>query len=208
MPAVGIRQRGAGMLSVVIATENSERPLVLTLSALVPGATAGVVREVIVADAGSRDGTAGVADVAGCRFLTSLAPLGARLKSAAASAKGPWLLFLRPGVVPQANWVEETDRFLSEGALVAGADERAAVFRRVPGAAGQPRATILQAFSLVLSALRGRPRPDQGLLMTKNLYERLGGHSADGADPETGLLRRLGRRRIITLRCGAGMAPH
>ncbi len=59
------------MISVVIATHESERLLVPTLAALVPGALAGVVREVIVADAGSRDDTAKVADVAGCRFMVT-----------------------------------------------------------------------------------------------------------------------------------------
>ena len=54
-----------------------------TLAALVPGATAGIVREVIVADGGSRDDTEQVADIAGCRFLSSVEPLGARLKAAA-----------------------------------------------------------------------------------------------------------------------------
>jgi len=57
------------MLSVIIATEDSERLLVPTLAALIPGALAGIVREVIVADAGSRDGTAAVADIAGCRVV-------------------------------------------------------------------------------------------------------------------------------------------
>ena len=42
------------VLSVVIATHDSERPLLPTLAALVPGAAAGTVREVIVADAGSQ----------------------------------------------------------------------------------------------------------------------------------------------------------
>ena len=59
------------MLSVIIATHESERTLVPTLAALVPGATAGLLGEVIVADAGSRDATAEVADVAGCRFMAS-----------------------------------------------------------------------------------------------------------------------------------------
>ncbi|MCC7186898.1 MAG: hypothetical protein IT185_11690, partial [Acidobacteria bacterium] len=54
------------MLTVVIPTENQERALVATLASLVPGATAGVIREVIVADAGSGDDTARVADIAGC----------------------------------------------------------------------------------------------------------------------------------------------
>ena len=68
------------MLSVVIATHESERELLPTLAALVPGAAAGAVREVIVADAGSRDQTAEVADIAGCRVIVSPAPLGARLE--------------------------------------------------------------------------------------------------------------------------------
>src|SRR5262249_37675321 len=94
------------MLSVVIATQDSERVLVPTLAALVPGAVAGVVREVIVADAGSHDDTATIADGAGCRLLVSNGGRGARLKAAAATARAPWLLFLRPGVVPEATWVD------------------------------------------------------------------------------------------------------
>ena len=58
------------MLSIIIPTRNSERPLVPTLAALVPGATTGLVAEVLIADGGSQDDTAAVADVAGCNFLT------------------------------------------------------------------------------------------------------------------------------------------
>ena len=58
------------MLSVIIATLDSERALVPTLAALVPGATAGLISEVLLADGGSADDTATVADVAGCNFMT------------------------------------------------------------------------------------------------------------------------------------------
>ena len=61
---------------------------------MVAGAAAGIVREVIVADAGSRDATAAIADGAGCRV--SAERRGARLKAGAAAARAPWLLFLRP----------------------------------------------------------------------------------------------------------------
>ena len=70
------------MLSVLIATHDSERALVPTLAALVSGAVAGVVREVIIADAGSADATAEIADGAGCRVLILREPRGARLKAA------------------------------------------------------------------------------------------------------------------------------
>src|SRR5262249_41007290 len=59
------------MLGVVIAPHDSERGLLPPLAALVAGAAAGIVREVIVADAGSRDATAAIADGAGCRVLVS-----------------------------------------------------------------------------------------------------------------------------------------
>src|SRR5271165_5673426 len=105
------------MLSVVIATENAEHVLVPTLAALVPGATAGIVREVIVADAGSSDATAMIADAAGCRIEVTPAPLGRRLRQAAAGARSTWLLFLRPGAVPDWTWTEETRRFIEHAEL-------------------------------------------------------------------------------------------
>ena len=96
------------MISVIITTHESERTLVPMLAALVPGVVAGIVREVIVADAGSRDETEKVADVAGCRFIVMPGPLGARLKAAAEAARAPWLMFLRTGTVPNSGWIDET----------------------------------------------------------------------------------------------------
>ena len=53
------------MISVLIETRNDEAELAHTLASLVPGAVEGVVREVIVCDRGSTDGTASVAEQAG-----------------------------------------------------------------------------------------------------------------------------------------------
>jgi hypothetical protein len=189
------------MLSVIIATNESEQSLVPTLAALVPGAMAGIVREVIVADAGSGDGTAVVADLAGCLFVVTPGPLGARLKAAAASARAPWLLFLRPGSVPDVTWVQETSRFILDAERTRRANAQAAVLRYAP--AGNPRSAIAEAFALIAAALGARPRPEQGLLISKAHYETIGGHRADSTDCETDLLRRLGRRRLVLLRSSA-----
>jgi glycosyltransferase involved in cell wall biosynthesis len=172
------------MFSIIIATHDSERALVPTLAALVPGATAGLVREVIVADGSSHDETEQVADIAGCRFLASDEPLGARLKSAAGTARADWLMFLHPGVVPGLTWIDETARFVEQTADRA----RAAVFSAGPGLAS------LRRFAGLL------PRPQQGLMIRKSLYEELGGHRGDAGSSETDLLRRIGRRRLVTLR--------
>ena len=117
------------MLSVVIAAQDSERALLPTLAALVPGAVDGVVREVIVADGGSRDGSATIAEGAGCRVLISGGARGARLKAAADIARAPWLMFLRPGTVPDATWIDDVRRFVEEAELRGRAASSAAVFR-------------------------------------------------------------------------------
>jgi glycosyltransferase involved in cell wall biosynthesis len=187
------------MLSVIIATDESEAVLVATLSALVPGATAGIVREVIIADAGSHDETGKIADVAGCSFIVQGGPLGARLASAAAMARGAWLLFLRPGIVLEPAWINEARRFVQQVEL--GGESSAAVFRPPPPPGGERRLRLLQVLALLAGALWARPQPDQGLLVAKRRYEKVGGHSATAAEPEADLLRRLGSP-ITTLDCG------
>jgi glycosyltransferase involved in cell wall biosynthesis len=184
------------MLSAIIATHDSERRLVPTLAALVPGATSGMLTEVIVADAGSRDATAEVADFAGCRFVSSSAPLGARLKAAALSARTPWLLFLRAGCVPEPGWIAATDRFMRDADQLDGAG-RAAVFRP-PGIADLMRPGLTELLALLRIALGGGRKPEQGLLIARRFYDALGGHD-DGAEAEAALLRKLGRSRIAML---------
>jgi glycosyltransferase involved in cell wall biosynthesis len=192
------------MLSVVIPTHDSERVLLPTLAALVAGAAAGIVREVIVADAGSQDATAEIADVAGCRVLLSSGAREARLTAAAAVARGPWLLFLQPGIVPDATWVEETRRFVEEAELRGLAASHVAVFRPARmGGAWRPGAA--EALALLRLALGARPKPEQGLLISKRLFQALGGYR-EGAERQ--LLRRLGRRRIVMLPTGmTAVAP-
>src|SRR5215468_11266658 len=123
---------GEAVITAIIGTDNSERTLVPTLATLVSGATAGILREVIVADAGSADATADVADMAGCDLLVAKVPLAQRLKQAADRARAPWLMFLKPGVALDASWIEETSRFMEQAQFSGNPDARAAVFRPAP----------------------------------------------------------------------------
>ena len=178
------------MLSVIIPTLNCERVLVPTLASLVSGAAAGTVRDVIIADGGSHDATRDVADLAGCEILALQAPLPERLRAATAKARANWVMYLRPGVVLDANWAGEVTSFIEQvelrGNAVAGA------FRRAAGpAAGRP--LLVEALALLRQALGARIGPEQGLVISKQLYERSGRHR-DVAEPEADLLARLGRR--------------
>jgi glycosyltransferase involved in cell wall biosynthesis len=189
----------SSMLSAIIDTYQSERSLVPTLAALVPGAATGLIAEVIVADANSSDATPEVADIAGCRFMTSSASVGARLRAAAGSTRTPWLLFLRAGTVPQPGWIEAAEQFIQSTEALEGAG-RAAVFRPA-GTTDLMRPGIAEFVRLVRVAFGG-PRPEQGLLNAKRFYENIGGHPESG-DAEMALLRRLGRRRIAMLAAAA-----
>ena len=187
------------MLSVIIPTRNSERALVPTLAALVPGATAGLVIEVLVADAGSQDDTAAVADVAGCRLMVVEGPLAGRLRAAAAAARAPWLMFLRPGTVLDAPWTSEVGRFVQSNPR----QGEAAVFRR-----GAPlRPAWREVVALLTAALGAPPHPEQGLVISSQFYAALGGHSERARDPEHDLLRRIGRARTVRLATHAYATP-
>lgn len=198
-----VSTRLGSMLSVIIATHESERALVQTLAALVPGATAGLLTEVVVADAGSRDDTAEVAEIAGCRLITSGDMLGARLKAAATNTRTPWLMFLRAGAVLEPGWITAADRFMQATDALEGA-ARAAVFRP-PAAADLLRLGLAEVIALLRVALGGGPKPEQGLLIARRFYDAIGGHPAQ-ADAEAALLRKLGRRRVSMLAAGARIA--
>lgn len=190
------------MLSVVIGTLNDERALVPTLSALVSGAASGMIRNVIIADGGSTDATAEVADIAGCEFFTEKSSLAQRLRAGAARARTPWLMFLRPGVVLDSSWADECTRFAQQSELQATINRRAAVFRPSPDSGGD-RTMLAEAITLLRAALGGRPRPEQGLIIHRQFYDKLGGHRDGKANAESDFLGLISRRKITMLRSEA-----
>lgn len=183
------------MLSVIIPTEGAERPTVATLAALVPGAAAGVVQEVLLVDRAGTGSIERVADVAGCRFLASDGSRAAALAAGARQARAPWLMFLQAGAVLDAGWIEETTRFIQ--CVSDSGRPRAAIFRY----ARSPYADTgfgdrLKLFARMIAG----PWADQGLLIARDHYERLGGHAPDARGSEAKLLRQLGRSSLTLLR--------
>lgn len=183
------------MLSVIIATDGAEGPTVATLAPLVPGAAAGLIREVLLVDRTGNKSVERVADVAGCRFLSFEGSTGTALAMGALQARSPWLMFLHAGAMLEAGWIEETTQFIQTVGL--SDRPRAAVFRlaRSPYAGTPLRATL----GFMARKLMG-PLGDQGLLIARDHYDRLGGYPAQGRSPETQFLRRLGRSSRTLLR--------
>lgn len=88
------------MISVVIPTLNNEERLVGCLAPLVPASMAGLVRELVIVDAGSTDATLEIADDAGARIIRS----GDGFAAGLAVAKGPWIMVLDPAVRLDHGW--------------------------------------------------------------------------------------------------------
>lgn len=193
------------MLSVVIPTRNDEAVLVATLAALVPGAAEGVVRDVTIADGGSTDSTLEIADLAGCKVVGGFADRAGRLDAAARRAKSSWILFLEPGSVLDEGWFREVRSLVETLERRGETASRAAVFSfgiDQFGAGARASETLVR----IGEALTGLPRPEQGLLIHRALYEKVGGFRSLPAMAEADLIRRIGRSKVMRLRARA-MTP-
>ena len=159
------------MISVVIAVHDEERALGRLLTALVPAAVDGVVRQVIVVDGGSGDATVEIAKDSGADVLELSGPFQARLAAGCAKAKGDWLLLLDPTVLPPAGW---------EAAARAHMEQN-------------PKAAAW--FAPTRGGLFGGPPRAHGLLVSRAMFDEAGGYSDRLARKLGGRLRRLNLRK-------------
>lgn len=180
------------MISVVIPTLNPGHRFGEALVALAPGAVEGLIKDVVVADAGSTDRTLELADAAGCRAVTKEKSRGGQMIAGAGAARGDWLLFLHADTVLQPGWAEAVRRHME----------------RAPGKAGyfrlrfdDPSATARLWEQAVASrcALFGLPYGDQGLLISRALYDEVGGYPDWPLMEDVELVRRIGRRRLARI---------
>jgi hypothetical protein len=118
----------------------------------------------------------------------------------AAAATREWLLFLHADCTPEPGWAEAVAAFIARpraaeraGYFDLALDDRAAAARRVE------RVVAWRCRILAL------PYGDQGLLISRALYDAVGGFAPLPLMEDVDLVRRLGRRRLarIDARCVA-----
>ncbi len=185
------------MISVVIPTLNAERSLAYCLARLVPGAMTGLVREVVIADGGSSDETLRIANATGANFVTAPRGRGSQLAAGAEAARSDWLLFLHADTVLDPGWESEVAEFIER----AGPD-RAAAFRFALDDFGRA-ARRLEKLVALRCWLFGLPYGDQGLLISKRLYRKIGGYRPMPLMEDVDIVRRLRARNIVMLRARA-----
>jgi hypothetical protein len=104
-------------------------------------------------------------------------------------------MFLHAGAVLDSGWIEETTQFIQR--VSDGDRARAGVFRY----ARSPYSDrgLHHALTMLARMIAG-PWADQGLLIARDHYQRLGGHSPDVRRSEARLLRQVGRSSLTRLR--------
>ena len=181
-------------LTIVIPALDAAETLKDTLDSLEEGRAAGLLDEILVVDGGSRDGTASIACGAGARVLKAERGRGPQLAAGGAAAKGPWLLFLHADSRPAPGWAQAVRDFIE----APGAEARAGWFGLrlddpSPGARRIERLANWRARRL------GLPYGDQGLLISRPLYDQLGGYQPLLLMEDVALVRRIGRARLRPL---------
>ncbi len=180
-------------MSIVIPTLNAAPDLPATLAVLVPGAVDGLVVQLVIADGGSSDETLALADAAGADIVSTEAGRGGQLKAGATRARGDWLLFLHADTRLDPGWIEAVKSFTGErGPEMAG-------YFRFALDDDSMRARLLERAVALRSGLFALPYGDQGLLISRALYDRIGGFRPLPLMEDVAIARRLGRRHLAPI---------
>jgi rSAM/selenodomain-associated transferase 2 len=179
------------VLAIIIPTLNAARRLPATLAACAEARA-----PVLVADGGSTDGTQGVALALGATMVSAPRGRGSQLAAGARATDAEWLLFLHADTQPAPGWSA------AARAHIAAEPDRAAYFRFAlddasPAARRLERRVAWRCRALAL------PYGDQGLLISRALYQQVGGYASIPLMEDVDLVRRLGRARLRGLEVAA-----
>lgn len=177
-------------LSVIIPTLNAADALPATLAALFEGLQAGLIRELIITDGGSTDGTQALALAAGAVLITGAASRGGQVRRGTARAQGDWLLILHADTSLPAAWTtcvrDHIARHDGAAAFHLGFDARGVMPRLVAGWAN------------LRTRLCDLPYGDQGLLVSRRVLEAVGGYPDQPLMEDVALALRLrGQIRLL-----------
>lgn len=181
------------MLTVIIPNLNQSDALAYVLDQLVKDEKKADVK-IIVSDGGSRDKSMEKAVRAGARLICGCCGRGHQLRRGARFADTDWLLFLHADSELSPDWLGYVKRHISTRPRKAG---YFSMKFRAKGVA--PRFVEwlvgLRSFYLRL------PYGDQGLLISRDLYDEIGGYEAMPLFEDVDIIRKLGRKRLTYIGC-------
>jgi rSAM/selenodomain-associated transferase 2 len=175
-------------LSVVIAALDEAGGLPALLADL--ASATDLVREVLVVDGGSRDGTPRLAALAGAGVVHVSGGRGRQLAAGVARSGAPWLLLLHGDVRLPPGWPAAV------AAAIEAGEETAWAFRLRIDAA-DPALRLVELAVALRSHWRQLPYGDQGLLLARRLHDGAGGIAPLPLMEDLEFIQRLRRRARI-----------
>lgn len=189
------------MLSIVIPTLNAAVGLPTTLESLAEGTGEIAETEIVIADGGSTDTTADLAIKAGARVVSVEKSRGNQLAKGADAARGDWLLFIHADTILQLGWQAVVMQFMADCSTPKG-QTKAAVFKfRLDDSSIKAR--VLESIVAFRTTWLALPYGDQGLLISKHHYDKIGGFRPIPIMEDVDIVRRIGRRDLKVLNCSA-----
>jgi rSAM/selenodomain-associated transferase 2 len=185
------------MISVIVPTFNAATTLASTLECL-SLTRPELVREIVIADGGSNDGTVAIASRFGCKIVHAGKGRGTQLRRGALATTQEWLLFLHADTVLASNWGDAIVSFSQQKRSY----EIAGVFAfRLDD--NTPGARLIERLVAARVRLLALPYGDQGLFVSRALYDEIGGFSDIPLMEDVDIVRRIGRRRLTVLPAAA-----
>ena len=153
--------------------------------------------DIIVVDSSEGQAIADMSKEAGFSYATAKPGRGLQLSQGADQAHTNWLLFLHSDTVLSTGWVEIVDTFLQ------AEPNEAAVFKLDFNSKGLA-ARIVAGWANFRTRVFGLPYGDQGLLVSKTLYEKVGGFNPHlPLMEDVDLVQRIGSSNIKLLNARA-----
>ncbi len=176
-------------ISVVIPTLNVARNITPTLACLVDASAEGLIGQVVIADGGSEDDIAALAEEVGAEFVSVEPGRGGQLRAGAKVARGDWLLFLHADTVLEGGWLRGVQRHLRAHADKAG-------HFRIRFDSERRYARWTERWTNIRARWFKLPFGDQGLLISRSLYDEVGGFEDIPLMEDVAMTLAIGRRRL------------
>jgi len=178
-------------LSVIIPTFEPGPALGACVHSLFEGLENAVVAQLVLSDGGTKGGLVDLAGDLGAVLVSGPMGRGGQLRRGAKAANTRWLLFLHSDTVLSAGWSAAVVHHLNHHANKAGYFDL-----RFNATGFAPR--FVAGWANLRSRLLGLPYGDQGLLISRRLYDEIGGFDDIPLMEDVAIAARLrGRLRAV-----------
>lgn len=183
------------MVSVIIPTLNTREVFKSILADV-----AANVDEIVISDGGSTDQTLNIALEHNARIALGCEGRGWQLARGASWARCDWLFFIHADTLLPKNWQSLVEQHIQT------TPDKAGYFKFGIEASGvRPR--LLEIMANARTFWFGLPYGDQGLLISRKLYEQVGGFPNWPLFEDVAIVRALGRRRLCQMRGQVATCP-